>query len=140
VRGEHRRQRQLLDGVDEVEQLPLDCVVLASNAASAVQAVVIDLDGRSFWGVQYHPEFDLEIMTQVLRRARQDLVAERFFPSLEALESACRSFAAIHAEPGRSRPARSIFGISESVAEASTRRIEISNWLDHVRRRLGDAS
>ena len=45
--------------LDEVSHVPDGAVVLASNQHSRVQAVAFSSQGTEFWGVQYHPEFNL---------------------------------------------------------------------------------
>ena len=121
--------------VDEVERLPSGAVALAGNAASAIQAAVLEDDGRSFWGVQYHPEFDFEVLAQVLRRASRDLVAEGMFSSPDALERVCRSLLEVDAGSGQGDLARSTLGVSDGVADPAVRRLEIKNWIDQVNTR-----
>ncbi|MEM6479810.1 MAG: type 1 glutamine amidotransferase [Pseudomonadota bacterium] len=52
---------------DEVIRLPDGAVLLAGNAHSRVQAFAYAQDGIDFWGVQYHPEFSLAFIAEVLR-------------------------------------------------------------------------
>ena len=118
--------------VDEVERLPPGAVVLARNAASAIQAAVLEDDRRSFWGVQYHPEFDFEVLAQVLRRAGRDLIAEGRFSSPAVLEGVCQSLLEVDAGPTQGHLARSALGISDGVANPAIRRLEIKNWIDYV--------
>lgn len=44
---------------DEVSGVPEGAEVLAGNGHSAVQAMVYEREGVSFWGTQYHPEMSL---------------------------------------------------------------------------------
>jgi len=62
---------------DEVAALPPFGTVLASNDVSRVQAAVMTEGDRCFWGVQYHPEFDLASFC----RERQNSTAESTFPT-----------------------------------------------------------
>ncbi len=118
--------------VDDVERLPGGCTVLAANAASAVQAAVLDEGGRSFWGVQYHPEFDLQVLALGMRRAEEDLIAEGFFETPEELDLVCTSLSRIDARPQTSRARRSIYGIGDSILDPAVRRLEIANWVAQV--------
>ena len=51
---------------DEVVRLPDSAVLLAGNNHSAVQAFAIEQDGIDFWGMQYHPEFDVGFVGRYL--------------------------------------------------------------------------
>jgi GMP synthase (glutamine-hydrolysing) len=127
-RGKPARFDSIAMHLDEVESLPRGGLVLAGNAASSVQAVVLERDERCFWGTQYHPEFDLQALALGMQRAAGDLIREGFFPSASALDTAYRSFLEIHANPA----ACSIFGIDESVLDPARRHLEIGNWLTFV--------
>jgi GMP synthase (glutamine-hydrolysing) len=118
--------------VDDVERLPAGCSVLAGNAASAVQAAVLDDGERSFWGVQYHPEFDLRVLALGMRRVAPDLIAEGLFETPAALDAVCDGLIRIDADPTGSRSACSALGIGDSVLNPATRRLEIANWIDQV--------
>jgi GMP synthase (glutamine-hydrolysing) len=52
--------------------------VLAANPVSGIQAAEIRHGGGVFWGVQYHPEFDLFELACILERMTGVLVAEGF--------------------------------------------------------------
>ena len=54
----------------ETTQLPENAVLLASNDHSQVQALEINWGGGTFWGVQYHPEFDKHDSQGSIRRNR----------------------------------------------------------------------
>ena len=118
--------------IDEVEILPRGSVVLAGNAASAIQAAVLEEDGRSFWGVQYHPEFDLQVLAQSMRRGGDELIAEGFLATRAEVEAICASLERIDAAPQAHRATRGLFGVSDSVADDDMRRREIANWIETV--------
>ena len=97
-RTEAGREHPLFDGKpdvfdaiavhkDEVSRLPEGATVLACNGHSAVQALEFSVPGGStFWGVQYHPEFDLRDIGVISRRYGPALVEEGFFADLDAVE------------------------------------------------------
>jgi GMP synthase (glutamine-hydrolysing) len=120
--------------IDEVEILPRGSVVLAGNEASAIQAAVLEEDGRSFWGVQYHPEFDLQVLAQSMRRGGDELIAEGFLATRAEVEAVCVNLERIGADPQAHRATRGLFGVSESVANDDMRRREIANWIETVAR------
>lgn len=120
--------------VDDVEILPAGCRVMAGNAASAIQAAVLDDGVHSFWGVQYHPEFDLQVLALGMRRLAADLIAERFFATPAELDAVCNGMARIEAQPDAGRAASAILGIGDTVLDPTLRRLEIANWVAHVAR------
>lgn len=123
---------------DEVTHLPTDAVVLASNDHSSVQAAVIRQDGGEFWGVQYHPEFDLARMAGLYKAYGEDLIAQGFFADATALNSLIDDFETLHAQHQRSDLAWR-YGIGKDVLDNATRMREIENWLRFVRRRKAAA-
>ena len=61
---------------DEVVRLPQGAVRLAGNAHSDVQAFVCESDGMSFWGMQYHPEFEPSYLARYLKAMGQGTDAD----------------------------------------------------------------
>lgn len=115
--------------VDEVEALPPGGIVLAGNDVSPVQAAVWSDGARSFWGAQYHPEFDLVTLANAIRRNAAGLIAEGFFSGGADLEAYAELFRAIHADPEGSRMKRRLHGIPDSVFDGEERHSELKNWL-----------
>ncbi len=52
---------------DEIESLPCGSTLLCSNAHSDVQGALIPVERSLVWGVQYHPEFDLNHLAGIIR-------------------------------------------------------------------------
>lgn len=113
---------------DEVTDLPPDCTVLAANGHSAVQAMEIHHDGGSFWGVQYHPEFDLAYMAHILRRYRHVFDREGFYRDAVLADQVQDAFDGLAADSKRRDLAWSL-GIDGDVLDPSRRLIELRNWL-----------
>jgi hypothetical protein len=67
---------------DEVCELPRGACVFAGNAFTAIQAVESAEGGKSFWGVQYHPEFDLSQIAAIFSRGAERMVAAGFVTSV----------------------------------------------------------
>ncbi len=112
--------------VDEVEQLPAGATVLASNAMSRVQAAIVETDGCSFWGLQYHAEFDFRAMAVVHRRLAGNLVDENIYADEKAVESAARDFEAMPGgEPGLLRR----YAVAPHMLDGRHRTLELRNWL-----------
>ncbi len=64
-----------------VLRLPREAVRLASNSWDAIQAFRI---GERAWGIQFHPEFDADVIREYVRHHRAELSAEGQDP--DALE------------------------------------------------------
>ncbi|MBI1985491.1 MAG: hypothetical protein HYS64_02200, partial [Rhodospirillales bacterium] len=65
--------------VDEVTHLPPGAVLLASNAFTRVQAVAVRQGPGVFWGLQYHPEYDLHELARLTFCRIDKLTAGGFF-------------------------------------------------------------
>tara|TARA_R110000787_G_scaffold285461_3_gene401160 strand:- start:42964 stop:43806 length:843 start_codon:yes stop_codon:yes gene_type:complete len=116
---------------DEVTHLPTGAVVLASNAHSIVQAATIPLGGGMFWGMQYHPEFDLPHLSKLYRRYADDMVQQGYFEDVNALERYCYDMDALHQDPSR-LDLRWRLGIDDDVLDADMRCREIRNWVESL--------
>ena len=116
--------------LDAVTALPADCKVLAGNAVSQVQAAEIRLDGGTFWGVQYHPEFSLGELAVILQRRTEILVREGFCRSPEDAASYTADLAALHREPTRFDLAWRR-GLDAEVLDPERRTREIRNFVQH---------
>lgn len=114
---------------DHIVHLPGSATVTASNAVSAIQAAEIFHAGGVFWGTQYHPEFSLEDIANVIFRYGQVLVEEGNFSSLDELEAYAGDILRLARDPGQTSIAWR-YGISRDVMERSARMTEIANWLD----------
>ena len=115
---------------DEVETLPDDATLLAGNAVTAIQAAEIRHAGGIFWGVQYHPELAPGEIAVALRRQADDLVDAGLAETPDDVELRAAQLDALHDDPER----RSILwalGIDREFAHEASRRIELSNFLNH---------
>jgi GMP synthase (glutamine-hydrolysing) len=113
---------------DEVCALPPGATLLASNDVSLVQAAAIEDDMRSFWGVQYHPEFDLAHVSAILRRRATRLVNEGYARTEADIESLAADFTAVSSDPSR-RDIAWRYGIGRDVLDTNIHRREFTNWL-----------
>jgi len=113
---------------DEVCELPAGARVLAGNEISAVQAAVVEDDGRSFWGVQYHPEFGLAQISALLRRRAARLIKDGFARSEADVESLAAAFMALDRDRDR-RDLAWRHGIGQDVLDDQIHRREFANWL-----------
>jgi GMP synthase (glutamine-hydrolysing) len=116
--------------LDAVTTAPPGATVLAHNALSAVQAAEIAHEGGLFWGVQYHPEFDLTEVAAILGRMPDILVAEGFCRTLEDVADYVADLRALHADPARTDLAWRL-GLDAQVLDPDLRVTEIRNFIEH---------
>ena len=123
---------------DEVCDLPDGAVLLAGNAVSDVQAASLHDGTRSFWGVQYHPEYDLLQISAMFRRSAQRLVDRGLFPTIEQSQHFAADLRTLHDDPNRADIAWR-YGISPDIIDPDRHRREFANWLRvEVAPRLAD--
>ncbi|SFN71300.1 GMP synthase (glutamine-hydrolysing) [Sphingomonas sp. OK281] len=121
---------------DEVEELPAGAVLLAGNGVTAIQAAEIRHDGGTFWGVQYHPELAPGEIAIALRRQAADLIEADLARNDDEVEAMAARLDALNDAPDR-RSASWALGVDRSFAEETTRRLELTNFLDHMVRSDG---
>lgn len=109
---------------DEVAEPAPGGVVLATNAVSAVQAWAWTGSGASFWGVQYHPEFDHQLMAWTFRRLGPRLTSDGVFEDEATLTS---HIDALERDGGPAAPYD-----TPDVTGQNARTHEIRNWLKSV--------
>lgn len=116
---------------DEVTHLPSGAVTLAANAHSAVQAAVIRQGDGVFWGVQYHPEFDIAHLANLCRRYGTAMIDEGFFADQDGLNTYVGQLEALHQNPSRV-DLRWQLGIDDDVIDPDQRCLEIRNWVQSL--------
>lgn len=116
---------------DEATELPGGAEVLASNTHSRVQAVDIPYGKSRFWGVQYHPEFDLRHIAGLYRLYGDDMLKGGFVVDSGALMSHIEELEAVTADPAR-RDLRWRLGVDEDVLDPDVRCLEIRNWVESL--------
>ena len=116
---------------DEVETLPDDATLLASNAVTTIQAAEIRHDGGIFWGVQYHPELALGEIAVALRRQAEDIVEAGLAETTGNVEHRADQLDALHHDPDR-RSLLWALGVDREFADEARRRTELTNFLDHL--------
>jgi GMP synthase (glutamine-hydrolysing) len=115
---------------DEIATLPSGTVLLASNDFG-IQAAAFTYERGSFWGVQYHPEYDYADIAAAAERYGQTLVTEGMFRDLAALSAFATDFRSLQADP-TDAPLLWKHGIGPAMRSDALRLLEIRNWLDQV--------
>ena len=113
---------------DEVCTLPPGAINLAGNDHTANQAMICEDGTRSFWGVQYHPEYDLNQMAALFSRAAKRMVGDGFVRHPDEARSLAEDFRALHQDPDR-RDVAWRYGIGPDVSDRSRHGTELANWL-----------
>jgi GMP synthase (glutamine-hydrolysing) len=112
---------------DEAASLPVGAQVLAANDFG-VQAVTFEYGRGTFWGVQYHPEYEYIDIAAAAERYGQTLVDEGTFHDLPALQSFAADLRALQSNPADSSLLWK-HGLGLGLRSELTRLVEISNWL-----------
>lgn len=117
--------------LDETTDLPEGATVLSGNEMSTVQAIEIKRGNSVFWGVQYHPEFDLKYMAMLVQKYKQMLVDEEICSDEAAVDQLSSDYLNVHNDQSRDDlKARHKMGLD--VLDPCHRLQEISNWLEFV--------
>lgn len=117
--------------VDEITHLPAGSVLLASNAFTHVQAVSVTHKGGMFWGLQYHPEYDLHELARLTWCRIEKLVKLGFFRDRDAAERYVNLLETLHQDPSRKDIAW-LLGIDEDVTNEDVRLTEVRNWIEQL--------
>jgi len=114
---------------DEVETLPAGAELLASNAVSRVQAMAIRDGAKSFWGVQYHPEFEFGSVAAIIALRAQRHLEEGLARTAGEVETIVSDFHDLTRGPVRKDLVWK-YGLQADVLDAGLRTREFGNWLN----------
>ena len=114
---------------DEVTKLPSCATLLAGNDYSEVQAVSVTYQKGTFWGLQYHPEYDLHEMARLICARDEKLIKLGFFRDPEDTARYVDQLEALAKEPKR-KDLRWQLGIDDDLLAPRTRQREFINWLN----------
>jgi GMP synthase (glutamine-hydrolysing) len=113
---------------DEIASLPPAATLLADNDFG-VQAASFKHGAGTFWGVQYHPEYDYRDIAAVTERYGQILVTEGMFRDMAALAAFASDVRALQENPADA-PLLWKHGLGPAMRDESLRLLEIRNWLN----------
>lgn len=114
---------------DEITQLPSGAQILASNDFTHVQSVSVTYKGGDFWGLQYHPEYDVHEMARLIHCRREKLKGLGFFPDIDTADKMVSDLEALHQDPSR-KDIRWRYAIDEDVLNEDIRQMEVRNWIE----------
>jgi GMP synthase (glutamine-hydrolysing) len=115
--------------LDEVSHVPSGSVLLATNRHSRVQALSFQHCGTDFWGVQYHPEFDLFHLGRLNVMYGDMMVEGGHHQDLDAVAAHSADMEALAADHSRSDLAWKL-GVDRDVLDDDIRTLEIRNWVE----------
>ncbi|HOV72527.1 MAG TPA: type 1 glutamine amidotransferase [Candidatus Hydrogenedentes bacterium] len=116
---------------DEVTKLPPCATLLAGNDFSEVQAVSVTYKRGTFWGIQYHPEYDVHEMARLIVAREERLTQQGFFRDHDDMAAYVDKLEALHAQPDL-KSLRWQLGIDDTILSAPVRQREFINWLDKL--------
>jgi GMP synthase (glutamine-hydrolysing) len=114
---------------DMITHLPPGAVVLSRNAWTQVQSVAVTHQGGTFWGLQYHPEYDLHEMARLAFCRIPKLIKHGFFRDEAAAHQYIDDLETLHTDPDRKDIAWRL-GIDADVMNADVRCCEVRNWVN----------
>lgn len=116
---------------DEVTHLPPGGQVLAGNAFTRVQALSVEHERGTFWGLQYHPEYDLYQMARLIHCRRAALIKEGFFTDDDDARELVARYEQLHNAPDNKALAWRL-AVEDDVLVDAVRQTEPRNWLAHL--------
>ncbi len=130
----HEGRRAVFDAFtshdDEITHLPPGGVTLSGNAFTSVQSVCVTHDNGTFWGVQYHPEYDLHELARLTYCRIEKLMKKGFFHSEDQALAYVDELEQLHQDSTRKDLAWKL-GIDDDVMNATVRCTEVRNWIQH---------
>ena len=116
---------------DEVSVLPDGAVRLAGYDFTRVQSGGVKQGGTEFWGLQYHPEYNLHEMARLMFCRLEKLVKLKIFADDAAGLAHIDKLEALHVDPSRVDIASEL-GLNPDVTDESLRTVEVRNWIKHL--------
>ena len=113
---------------DEIASLPANAVTLAGNDMG-LQAAAFTHGRGTFWGVQYHPEYDYLDIAAAAERYGTTLVREGMFQDETAIAEFAAELRALQATPS-DRPLVWKHALGPAMQDEALRLLEIRNWLE----------
>ena len=121
---------------DQIVTLPTGAATLAVNEFG-IQAASFTHARGTFWGVQYHPEYDYIDIAAAAERYGTTLVTEGMFQDAAALSVFAAELRTLQQNPSDA-PLLWKHGLGPAMHSESLRLLEIRNWLE-AGVRAGDA-
>jgi GMP synthase (glutamine-hydrolysing) len=112
---------------DDIDTLPSGALPLASNDMG-LQATAFCYRRGTFWGVQYHPEYDYRDIAAVAGRYASVLIETGVFGDQAALDAFIADLRTLQHDP-RQRALLWKYGLGPAMQDERLRLAELRNWL-----------
>lgn len=116
---------------DRVVKVPEGGTVLAVNEFTGVQAMTVTHKRGTFWGTQYHPEYNLHEIARLTIARKKVLTDEGFFTSSEEADLLMDRWEELYRNPER-KDLRWQLGIDEDILSDDIRQREFKNWIHNL--------
>lgn len=116
---------------DEVSALPDGGTCLLTNEATDIQAAEINHENGSFFGLQYHPEFNFGEIAGLARARGEGLLRDNFFDSAVDLQRYIDDCLALNENRGDEDLMQRL-NANDEVIDSRLRHQDFINWLDMV--------
>ena len=93
--------------------------------------MVVKHEGAEFWGLQYHPEYDLHEMARLMFCRMEKLIRLGFFADEAEGLAHIDQLEGLHADPSRDDIIAAL-DIKPTVLDESLRTVEARNWINHL--------
>jgi GMP synthase (glutamine-hydrolysing) len=113
---------------DEIQSLPRGALTLASNDMG-LQAAAFTHGQATFWGVQYHPEYEFADIAAAAERYGRVLVEEGMFSDEPALHEFVADLRRLQLDPTNGALAWK-HGLGPAITDERTRLLELRNWIE----------
>ena len=117
--------------LDEVVKLPENTKILAGNEHTAIQAIEVFSGKGSFFGTQYHPEYNLLEMGRLIAARAQPLVNEGFFSSVEDVADYAKRMKTLYHDPDNAR-LREQLDVGDDILKETIKEQELRNWMEYI--------
>ncbi len=117
--------------LDEVCGVPDGATVLATNEHTDVQAIAVKHSNGEFWSTQYHPEFTLYEMAQLVGARKHYIVEEGFFEKESDMEPLVNNMIALSKQPDNAE-LRQQLNIGDDILDDDIRQKEVHNWVEYL--------
>tara|TARA_B110000438_G_C15678124_1_gene591130 strand:- start:190 stop:1020 length:831 start_codon:yes stop_codon:yes gene_type:complete len=117
---------------DELETLPPNTEVYASNNISNVQSLSFFKDSSEIWAVQYHPEFNPKWISGLMSQRKSKLLEEGVYKNSSEFNSMFLYLSDIK----KFDYLKLDLSISQTLVNQKVHTIELFNWLKHLRKSI----
>ncbi|NOX60619.1 MAG: type 1 glutamine amidotransferase, partial [Chloroflexi bacterium] len=131
LKGKPEQFKGFIMHLDEVTRIPSGAQLLVEGDHTRVQALAVKYGKGTFWATQYHPEYTLIDMAQLIAARARPLVNEGFFEREEDVRAYVTKLKALAANPSDQELRREL-GIGDDILDDGIRQQELRNWVDYL--------